>query len=265
MDALACLLTVAQRLKPEQVSLLTEMATAMTVKVIQDVSPTSDIASPEFVINLANRLLIHHATNTEPLNKKSFEYAFVAASRAAGRTAALGTSGTASGIDVMVGDDRFSLKTEGAKGIKPSTIHISKFMESAGIRSFTEPQQYIHWLNIRAAPSLRSYNRLLMLRVVRSTYAGASHFIPADMLSRPHVVYQLVEIPHSLMMRMLQLEPEAFTAISTNGGTRASVRLDDGTLAFTVAFDGSDEKLTVANLRMDLCAHHATFVIPTIT
>ena len=265
MDPLTRLVAVAQSLNDAQLALLNEMASAMAVKITSTISPQSDIVVVPFAANLANRLLIHHATSTEPLNKKSFEYALIAASRAAGRSATMLASGTISGADVVVDGVRFSLKTEGAQGIKLDTIHISKRMESAGIRAFTLPQQYVDWLLRRALPSLQSYDRVLMLRVIRSTYRIAPAIFPASLHTQPHVAYQLVEIPYDLLSLMLDLKPISFGPISRSGSTKAEVELPDGSIAFVVNFDGSDEKLTISRLRMNLCIHHATFIVPTLS
>ncbi len=122
------------KLNGGQLDLLFEMATCMGSTIKEVVSKDSDILTEEFRANFSNRLLVHHATHEEKFKKKSFEYAFCAASRSAGRQARMTSDPTNPGADVIVEGRSFSLKTEAAAGISENNITISKLMEARWIR-----------------------------------------------------------------------------------------------------------------------------------
>ncbi len=100
MDISEKLALVVSRLNIVQVRLLIEMAQAMTLEIEEFVNESSDILETEFVINFSNRLIIHHATHVEKFSKKSFEYAFAAASTSAQRNASISLKSTNPGEDV---------------------------------------------------------------------------------------------------------------------------------------------------------------------
>ena len=110
------------------------MARAMTVDIEEYLNENSDIISSEFATNFSNRLLIHHATHTEKFAKKAFEYAFMNASIATGKSAKIISSSTNPGTDVVVDKVNFSLKTEASARINRKKITISKLMEARWIR-----------------------------------------------------------------------------------------------------------------------------------
>jgi hypothetical protein len=80
MDAIEQLEQVLRELNTVQITLLLEMAKAMTRNVREYINERSDLLVPEFATNFSNRLLIHHATHVEKFSKKTFEYAFASAS-----------------------------------------------------------------------------------------------------------------------------------------------------------------------------------------
>ncbi len=82
-------LKVVGTLNHIQITLLLEMARAMTVTIEEYTSETSDLVSTEFATHFANRLVMHHATHAEKFGKKAFEYAFVQALHAAGKQASI--------------------------------------------------------------------------------------------------------------------------------------------------------------------------------
>lgn len=64
------LVDILHKLNRVQVSLLLEMARAMTVEIEQYIAENSDILVLGFNENFSNRLIIHHATHAEKFKKK---------------------------------------------------------------------------------------------------------------------------------------------------------------------------------------------------
>jgi len=124
------LLRLVRDLRPGQIKLLISMAKALHARVGADIAPGSDIVVPAFAENFSSRLLLHHATNEERFKKKSFEYAFRAASIAAERDARIVTNAAHPGADVLVNGVGFSLKTEASEKIRRSSITISKLIRN---------------------------------------------------------------------------------------------------------------------------------------
>lgn len=242
-EALRELAAVAAELDPVQVELLTEIARTMMRRVVETFYEESDFATPRFRVNFRNRLLIHHATNEAKLTKKAFEFAFLGASRADGRTGSTATSNTLSGADVIVDGIRFSLKTEAARGIKTEQITISKFTEARWIQQQNNLKQLAEEAAKRIPAHLDQYDRILMLRV--REMAGAQ------------LHYEIVEIPTHLLQRIKILTEADFTPRTSQGGSSAKVTIE-GRPAFALRLDGSDGKITISGLQMEFCVRHVS-------
>lgn len=238
---------IVSNLKPTQIALLLEMARAMTVEIEEYVNKNSDIISFEFATNFSNRLLIHHATHTDKFGKKAFEYAFVNASIATGRTAQVISSSTNPGTDVVVDRINFSLKTEASARINRKKITISKLMEARWIRDCNTREDFANGVTNRVVSHLQQYQRILILR--------------AYSVSESQIKYELIEIPHSLLLGIRNLTANDFTTRTANGSCRASVYIGKNK-AFTLSLDGSVEKVTILGLDIDLCLYHASWIIP---
>jgi hypothetical protein len=249
-DPLAALTEVAKALEPGQLQLLLEMALAIGQTTPQRVAADSDIVVPDFSTNFSNRLKIHHATTEESFKKKPFEYAFKAASRAAGHQARIVTSATHPGADVIVDGTGFSLKTEAPKGIRPRYITISKLMEARWIRECRTGQDFAEGVRSHVTPHLLRYERVLMLRAFPQPEDG-------------NIRYDLMEIPVDLLRQVDRVAPAAFTPRTTNGSTSADVVLN-GRNVFRLRLDGSVEKVTIANLDVEACRFHASWTVPVL-
>lgn len=247
--ALRDLITVATRLDPVQVELLTEIARTMMRQVEETVNPDSDFATPRFTANFRNRLLIHHATNEAKLTKKAFEYAFRGACAADGRAGTITLSDTFSGVDVTVEGVRFSLKTEASKGIRPESITISKFTEARWIQQFSTLDDLAREAVRRIPAHLGQYDRILVLR--------------ARDMSATRLLYEVVEIPRDVLGRVAALTAADFSPRTAQGGSSARVAIS-GRPAFTLRLDGSDGKITIAGLQTEFCVRHISWVIPTV-
>jgi hypothetical protein len=230
-----------------RLTLLNQMAAALQVEFDCSLNPQSDLATPIFSEYFASRLLIHHAIVEEKLNKKSFEYILRDSLRQDGKQANLTESDVYSGADLTVDGIRVSLKTEASKSIRESKMTISKWMEARWIRD-QNPAQLAELASQRFREHLVNYDRILMLR--------------AFDLSNDRVQYDLIEIPHTLLSLASNIKPQDIKpSTGRNGGGTIVIRNHD-IEAFTIRLDGSVEKVTIANLRSDLCVRHGTWTIP---
>lgn len=247
MATLADLRKTAKSLHPAQLDLLVSMAAAMSRGVEERIESASDIVSAEFNVNFSNRLIIHHATHDEVFKKKSFEYAFCGASRAAGRSATIVSNPTNPGTDVIVDGTSFSLKTEAARSINPNKIKISKLMEARWIRDCKTKADFARETSRRVTQHLQEYERILVLRAFdRDT----------------EVQYDLVEIPRDLLLLVRELVAKDFTRRrQTSGGSSAKITVA-GQRAFSLRLDGSVEKVMIEGLSITLCVSHGTWIIP---
>lgn len=246
-DLLEQLYELAPQLTATRLSLLNQMAVALQTEFEGSHNADSDFASTKFYEYFASRLLIHHAVVEEKLNKKSFEYIFRDALRHDGKLAELSASSVHPGADLVLGEARFSLKTEASKSIRSEKITISKLTEARWIRNENEAglaQQSSRKLN----EHLKGYDRIVMLR--------------AFYLKTAQVKYNLVEIPHSLLSLAAQVEAQDIVLSRGNSGGGSAVIRQNGQAVFTIKFDGSVEKVTITNLLVNQCTTHATWHIP---
>lgn len=241
------LYATAPHLNATRLMLLNGMALALQAKFDIALNPNSDFATPEFCEYFASRLLIHHAVVEEKLNKKSFEYVFRDALRHTGRAANITTSNVHPGADLIVDGTKVSLKTEASKNIRDTKITISKFMEARWIRD-QDAQSLAQLSSNRLREHLAGYDRIMMLR--------------AFDIARNQVKYDLVEIPHNLLSLATQLKPNDITLNQGRSGGGSALVLQNTQNAFTLKFDGSVEKITIANLPVEFCTIHATWSIP---
>ncbi len=110
--------------------------------------------------------------------------------RATGKHAVLSVSDTERGYDVLAAGQRFSLKTEGAKDIKPDQIIISKLMECAWLRHCERSTEILlAKIHEYVLPHFQEYDRVLTLRIFRLPQECAINYV-------------LIEIPKSLLTAM---------------------------------------------------------------
>jgi len=245
MNNMDRLVHITQNLTPYKVKALIMMADALQRNIDVSIDRNSDILSESFVEAFSTILLMHHATHIEKFNKKSFEYAFVLASREAGKVAGIEVNSTYRGADAWVAGVNFSLKTEASRRIRQDTIVISKLMEAHWIRDCITAADFRQGVMTNVVGHLRECQRILTLRA----------FDVAD-----GVRYDLVEIPLDLLLRIGTLTEAAFGPRKMNGGSRADIMVD-GRRAFTINLDGSVEKVQILNLATNLCHTHGSWTI----
>ena len=231
---------------PAEQLVLHELIVGLQRQTREEVNPKSDIVTPTFASSFLTRLKLFHAVHDgdQVLQKKPFEFAFRAASQADNKEAEITSSPTNPGPDVRVDETKYSLKTEAAQSIKRNHITISKLMESAWTKDCTSLEDF-HAGLFRITDHLRSYDRILTLRAF-------------GRLSKGEVRYDLVEIPTDLLLLIGESDVSEFGPITRAGGTTLPVKFREEP-AFRAVFDGSDQKITIRNLRTALCLRHASW------
>ena len=205
-------------------------------------APDSDMVTQTVLENLGDRLLSHHANSRQSLSKDRFEFALEAALNASNMPAELVKSRTNRGHDITIRSIPVSLKTEAAKNIKQSTIHVSKWMELG------KGEWVLSRLRDSFLEHLRSYERIFTLRCLDT--------------SPSRIRYELVEIPKSLLLEA----KNCVLAACKDSEQRPKpgygyVKDIAGDLKFSLYFDGGTErKLQIKHLRKDLCKVHATWI-----
>lgn len=202
----------------------------------------SDLVSDLVLENIGDLLRIHHAMSKRSLSKAPFEYAFEKALQLSGLPARLADSSTNPGYDMTIGTSRISLKTEAAKNVRENVLHISKWMEM-GKGEWDPPNVQLP----RFLEHMQGYDRILSLRCLEQT--GSRYW------------YELVEIPHSLMMEAaLGAMTKALKTKQETFPWSCSVPDGQGGRKFNLYFDaGSERKLQVKNLLKSHCVVHATW------
>jgi hypothetical protein len=257
------LIRIASTLTTTKLKLLTEMAQAMTrqVEFEKGDTPANPLDNEVIAGYFSNRLVVHHATQEEKFSKKAFEYAFRDACRAAGMKAEIIVNPTNPGADLLVGEEKWSLKTEAAKSISREKIMISKLMEARWIRDCNSKQEFAQQTAHHVIGHLNRYDRILILRafdINEPSQPGST-----ETTDTAKVRYELWEIPRELLRKVATLEPDHFSNVTTNHSTTAKVYADN-TLLFNLRLDGSVEKITVSSLRTDQCLLHGKWTLPTL-
>ena len=105
------------------------------------------------------------------------------------------------------------------------------------------------WFHVvpRVCPHLERSQRIVVLRAL----------VP----SPATIHYEWLEIPIRLLLKMKDLQPTEFTPRTNRGGSSVQI-LKNGQIAFTLRLDGAVEKVTISNLRRELCFCHASWDIP---
>lgn len=223
------------------VAQLVQIATALAVPIEGSVDPSAGLLVTEFQQEFEARLKVHHATHSKQLDRISFEDAFSAASRAAGRTVRGGAAATAPFIDEVIDGEGVALKTTAARDVRASKAHISKLCEASWIQDVRGAQQ-------RAAATKDQFQRFL---------SQAHRIYQLRVLPHPSLwKYQLIEVPTHLFHPILRLDRAAFAP----DGPRIPVVDADGP-CLTLVLDRSDAKITIANIPISRCVVHGAWNI----
>lgn len=232
--------------------LLDEIAEALKLTVpFPFIHEESDLVTEEFSDEFCARLLVHHAMSEEKLTKKSFEYFLCETGRSCGIEASIASVADDAGADIQYNGESWSLKTEAAKNIRRERMTISKLMEVNAIRdNYPEQESRVTEIQRRLKEHADRYDRILVLR--------------AHALAHPRcsIEYELVEIPKELLLAAAEKNLRASDVKHHNSkGFRAVVSDKHGHI-LDLVLDGSDEKVTIANLNVGRCLAHARWTIP---
>ena len=133
--------------------------------------------------------------------------------------------------DLIVGEERISLKTETGRGTKPGLIAITKLCTTE--REPWEAETLVE----RTIEHLNRYDRMLMLRALWS----------AELIH-----YQLIDIPLDLLRLIRDSNLETVGRRAGRRSLGGDIVMGEEVL-FHVHFDGSDGKCQIRNLRLERC------------
>lgn len=230
------LFSLVRELDDEEVRQLLGVARAMALPVEETINPESRIVTPEFSAEFRARLQAHHATHTTPMDRLSFENAFLAASRAAGRATEQAPSRTTRFFDATVDGEHVALKTEGAKSMKRDQLLISKLSEAAWIQDMRSGRKRRERMMAFLDEFLGAVDRIVVLRYYRAEPV-------------PH--YELVEIPVSHFKKLRHVSASEFN----HDAPRLQIADEAGPL-MEVRLDRSDSKITVGKVEKSRCIVH---------
>lgn len=212
----------------------------------------SSLITPAVLEDFGDVLRMHHCLSREPFSKDKFEYALERVLNEAGSAAAMAPRGQR-GFDIEISGQKFSLKTEAAKGIRENTIHISKFMELGGGTWGSNPEDLIG-LRAQFMNALNGISRILVLRALKK--------------GDPLFLYELVEISKDLLLKAIDGRLEMMNTSTQHPKPGYCHVEENGNRLFSLYFDGGGErKLQVKGLQKSLCTVHAIwqFESPTDT
>jgi hypothetical protein len=193
-----------------------------------------NIFTQQFLINLEGLVRLHHQIYPEIPPQGIYFEALVEKSFKAVRipfTKVKITTRNTPKHDLVVGDTKFSLKTETGEGTKEKSITITKLCTTE--RGPWEAGPLIK----HALDHLSRYDYILMLRAI---------------WERPVIHYQLVDIPVALL-RMV--EGVQLVTVERRKGKQslAADIFDEDKKVFRVMFDAADGKCTIRNLQISQC------------
>lgn len=247
MTELTELIRLAESLPAPRLGILIEMARALhDIRVNVTAAPGSDIVTPDFADSFTARLVVYHSMHDEKMSKKTFEYMFQGACKASGRNAVINPNTVNAGADLMIDGVPFSLKTEASRDIRPTKIHISKFMEARWIRDCLDQNAFASEAAARVLKHLATYSRIVILRAFNIPGGGFK--------------YDLYEIPLELLSRIGELLPQDYKPRTAGGSSSALVKVA-GETAFRLQLDGSVEKITLTGLDLKFCQFHASWSV----
>ena len=205
-----------------------------------------DIFTDEFFDIFGDRLITHHFSSAQPLTKTLFEHAFNDSLNESGVISNLAESRTNPGHDLTINSVKIGLKTEAAKNISKSKIHVSKWMELG------KGEWVLESLLELFLEHLGNYERIFTLRYFK--------------ISEYKFSYQLVEIPKSLLLEAKNATLEIRTESRQNPKPGYGYILDENeNKKFSLYFDGgSERKLQIKHLGLEHCIVHGCwdFILP---
>lgn len=224
---------------PAEARRLREFVQALRTPCQVWINPHSSLNTPEFEAEFRSRLLAHHSFIGSPLFQESFDSAFLSACSHIGLEVQAAPDGQRF-WDATIDHRNISLKSSKAKNLREGTLHISKLTEAAWIQ------------DCRSAMKRRKHTFELFRK-----YCSEVHAIIQLRFFQHRQKYELVEIPVSLFTQILDLETRCFSA----DGPTIDIPVGQQPPDFTLKIDRSDAKITITNVRKELCVVHGTWIL----
>lgn len=218
---------------------LNEFLLALRTPCRAELQSPGGLVSSVFEEEFRSKLLAHHVFIGSPLFQESFESAFVSACRTAGHDVVVAEEGQRF-WDVAVDGIRLSLKSTKARSLRNEFLHISKLTEAAWIQ------------DCRSAATRRRLALGLM-----ELYCAEVHAIWQLRFFQDKGRYELVEMSTAILKPIMEVPVSEFRA----DGPTVAVPFGKTPPDFVLKLDRSDAKITVANVRKELCQVHATWIV----
>jgi hypothetical protein len=211
-------------------------------------------------------ILTHHALSSHPLKKENFEYAIEDTFRRCGKTVPISSDPTRRGVDVMIDNIGYSLKTYSSDGdAMPKVASISKFAESRWLREplKTEDFEAILKLTKKAVEThLAEYDEILLFH---------NHAIKSGPEKKMH--YRLYKVPKSIFQLTYSLNKDQLANMyleKKDKRTIKSARVPqtvtaplslNGKVIANLSLDGSVEKLRFLSIDLQSCELQAEWKV----
>ncbi len=216
-----------------------ELLAALRTETEVQVNPASWLLDANFAEEFTSRLLAQHVFMGSPLFQESFDAAFFAAAKISGKCVFAAPHGQRF-WDVSINKKQISLKSSKALSLSEKTLHISKLTEAAWIQDCRSAKQ-----------------RYDQAKNLFDNYLAEVHSIFQLRYFQRSLTYELVEMPVALFNKILCLPVSEFSA----DGPTINIPVGQTPPDFTLKLDRSDAKITVANIRKELCVVHGRWTI----
>lgn len=216
-----------------------ELVAALRTPCREEINPESDLVDRAFADEFRSRLLAQHVFMGNPLFQEGFEAAFEASCRQAGLAIKVAPKGQRF-WDISVRGKRLSLKSSKAQSMRDSILHISKLTEAAWIQDCRTARR----------------RQQLTLELFRRYTTEVDGIFQLRYFAKTSV-YELVEVPGTLFEPILDVPQRFFRA----DGPTVDIPVGKTPPDFRLKLDRSDAKVTISNLRKELCVVHGTWQI----
>lgn len=206
------------------------------------INQQSNLVSSSFSAEFKARLQAHHGTHATPLDRLAFENALAASCAVEGMTVELAPSKTTRFWDLRVNGEQISAKSTSAKDTKLHELHTSKLSEGAWIQDCRSARMRYEGTMTLFEALLAAVQRWIVLRAFKLRSDPST------------LIYELVEVPMSLVAAIRQLSVQDFSSDSP----RIDVHDEHG-MALQLVLDRSDSKVTIKKIPKDRCIVHGTW------
>ena len=231
-------------LSPTGIRFVARMVDSLSAPPFAKVNSPATWLPDEWVEYFGLALSVHHGTTTEPLAQKGFETVFRNACESVNWEAGEQGSETRRFLDLEVCPEqgrnlKLSLKSTAAQRLSKTLVHISKLTEAAWIQDMRTARDRRSKTLALFREYMEAVDSIMMLRAFRSGQDTPSS-------------YQLVEIPGAIFKSLQEAPLASFNA----DGPTIDCSYRGLEVAARVALDRSDAKITVKQVRLEVCTVH---------